>query len=56
LLDIHRAVNWDVALLPLWQTVDFFAYQKRLNNVGASPIWLYQNVDQWRIAVEGSAG
>jgi ABC-type transport system substrate-binding protein len=51
LIDIHRAVDNDVAILPLWQTVDFFAYRTALKNVGASPVWLYQNVDQWRLSV-----
>jgi hypothetical protein len=48
LIDIHRAVHNDVALLPLWQTVDFFAYHQRLRNIGNQPVWLYQFVDQWR--------
>jgi hypothetical protein len=56
LVDIHRAVYNDLAVLPLWQTVDFFAYRKRLNNVGASPVWLYQNVDQWRISTGPAVG
>lgn len=55
LVDIHRAVDYDVALLPLWQTIDFFAYHKRLKNIGASPVWLYQNIDQWRIGAGAGA-
>jgi ABC-type transport system substrate-binding protein len=54
LVDIHRAVYNDAAVLPLWQTVDFFACHKRLNNVGSNPVWLYQNVDQWRISVDAA--
>jgi hypothetical protein len=56
LIDIHRDVNQDVAILPLWQTVEFFGYQKRLVNIGSNPVWLYQSVDQWRLSLEGSAG
>ena len=49
LLEIHGVVHNDVAVIPLWQLVDFFAYHTRLKNVGESPVWLYQYVDQWRI-------
>ncbi|MGE3780411.1 MAG: ABC transporter substrate-binding protein, partial [Pirellulaceae bacterium] len=55
LVDIHRAVYNDVAVLPLWQTVDFLAYHRRIQNVGPNPVWLYQNVDQWRISSEAGA-
>lgn len=55
LVDIHRAAYNDVAVLPLWQVVDYFAYHKRLQNVGERPVWLYQNVEQWRISVEAAA-
>jgi ABC-type transport system substrate-binding protein len=55
LIDIHRAVHHEIAVLPLWQTVDFFAYHKRITNIGSHPVWLYQNVDQWRISSEERA-
>jgi tetratricopeptide (TPR) repeat protein len=49
LLDIHRSVYSDVDVLPLWQLVDFFAFHKRVAGIGERPVWLYQNVEQWRI-------
>jgi ABC-type transport system substrate-binding protein len=49
LLQIHSAVHNEVAIIPLWQMVDFFAYNKRLRNVGENLVWLYQHVDEWRI-------
>jgi ABC-type transport system substrate-binding protein len=52
LLDIHRAVYNDVAIMPLWQVVDYFAYHKRIRNIGERPVWLYQNVEQWRIGTD----
>jgi hypothetical protein len=52
LIDIHRSVYNDVAILPLWQVVDYFAYHKRIRNIGDRPVWLYQNVEQWRIGAE----
>ncbi len=47
LRDIHRVVHNDVAVIPLWQTVNYFAYRKSLKNVGDRLISLYQNVEQW---------
>lgn len=55
LVDIHRAVYNDVAILPLWQVVDYFAYNTRVRNVGERNVALYQNVAQWRIGTEAPA-
>jgi ABC-type transport system substrate-binding protein len=49
LLELHRAVQSEAAVLPLWQLVDFFSYGKRLRNVGQHPVWLYQKVDEWQL-------
>jgi ABC-type transport system substrate-binding protein len=49
LLGLHRISHNEATLIPLWQTVDFFAYNKRIRNIGESPVWLYQNIDQWRV-------
>lgn len=54
LIDIHRSAYNDVAVLPLWQVVDYLAYHKRVRNVGERPVWLYQNVEQWRIGAEAA--
>ncbi len=47
---VHRVAHNDVAVIPLWQTVNFFAYRKSLKNVGDSPVSLYQNIERWDIA------
>ena len=52
LVALHHAVHNEVTLIPLWQTTDYFVYNKRLRNLGESPVWLYQNVDQWRLQAE----
>jgi hypothetical protein len=52
LLQIHRAVYEEAALIPLWQMVDYVACDKRLTNVGNDLVWLYQHVDDWRLAAE----
>lgn len=52
LVALHHAAHNEVALIPLWQTTDYFVYNKRLRNLGENPVWLYQNVDQWRLQAE----
>jgi tetratricopeptide (TPR) repeat protein len=48
LRDIHRLAHYDLPVIPLWQTVNSFAYRKWLAGVGPQPVALYQNLDQWR--------
>jgi ABC-type transport system substrate-binding protein len=45
---IHRIAQDDVAVVPLWQMVDHFAYRKNLRGVGTRPVLLYANVEQWQ--------
>ena len=52
LLEVHRTVYNEVAIVPLWQTVEFFAYNNRLRNLGDRPVWIYQNVEQWRLGAK----
>jgi hypothetical protein len=47
LLHLHRLLHEDVTLLPLWQTLDHFAYRRTLQGISAKPIRLYQDVEQW---------
>ena len=47
---IHRIAYDDVAVIPLWQLTDHFAYHKSLQGVGGRPVGLYQNVEQWQPA------
>jgi ABC-type transport system substrate-binding protein len=49
LAEIHDIAHHDLPLIPLWQTVNFFAYRAGVQGIGAAPITLYQNVDQWRV-------
>ncbi|MBC8350640.1 MAG: hypothetical protein H8E66_01555 [Planctomycetes bacterium] len=52
LVALHHAAHNEVSVIPLWQTVDFFVYNKRLRNIGEQPVWLYQYVDQWRLGAQ----
>lgn len=47
---IHAIAHREVAVLPLWQLTDHFAYHRSLVGVGAQPVTLYQNVEQWQPA------
>lgn len=49
LLELHRWVNTEVTVLPLWQTANFFAYRKGVRNIGADPATLYQNIEDWQL-------
>ncbi len=55
LVALHHAANAEISVVPLWQTVDFFVYNKRLRNIGEQPVWLYQNIDQWRLSAPAGA-
>ncbi|HEX3602413.1 MAG TPA: hypothetical protein VHU84_19820, partial [Lacipirellulaceae bacterium] len=47
LAELHEITNHELPVIPLWQTVNYFAYRTTVRNIGDSPITLYQNVEQW---------
>lgn len=49
LVDLHQLTHYELPVIPLWQTVNYFAHRKGLLNVGSSPVVLYQNVENWQI-------
>ncbi len=53
---IHRLAHEEVAVVPLWQLTEFFAYRDRLRNVAASPLSLYQGVENWEIDATTESG
>jgi ABC-type transport system substrate-binding protein len=53
LQDVHEAAYYDLPVIPLWQTLDAFAYRKSLQGLGTTPVTLYQNVADWRITYDG---
>jgi len=48
--DLHRIVNEQVAVIPLWQTVNYFVHSQRIEGVGRHPLTLYQDIEQWQVA------
>ncbi len=45
---LHRLLHEDATILPLWQTVDHFAYRRTLQGISANRLSLYQDFEQWR--------
>ena len=56
LSEIHDIAHHDLPLVPLWQTVNYFAYRSAVRGIGSSPVTLYQNIDRWSIATGRPAG
>lgn len=48
LQEVHQIAFYDLPVIPLWQTIDYFAYRKSMQNIGAKPVTLYQNVAEWQ--------
>lgn len=55
LRNIHRQVVNDVAIIPLWQIKEHFAYRENLSGIGRNPVFLYENVANWQIDSNRSA-
>lgn len=53
LQEVHQIAHDDLPVIPLWQTIDQFAYLNTLRGIGEEPVSLYQNVSQWRSAPPG---
>jgi ABC-type transport system substrate-binding protein len=47
LAELHEIAAHELPLIPLWQTVNYFAYRTSLRGIGESPVTLYQNVEAW---------
>jgi len=48
LREVHQMAFYDLPVIPLWQTVNYFARRQSLSGVGDSPVSLYQNIAKWR--------
>ncbi|HEY4234785.1 MAG TPA: ABC transporter substrate-binding protein [Lacipirellulaceae bacterium] len=56
LSEIHDIAHHDLPLVPLWQTVNYFAYRDNVEGIGDSPVALYQNIARWQLAAGSAAG
>jgi ABC-type transport system substrate-binding protein len=53
LAELHEIAHHELPVIPLWQTVNFFAHRESLVGVGDAPVSLYQNIDEWTTATGG---
>lgn len=49
---VHQQCFNNMTILPLWQIMDHYAYRDHLSNVGDDLVYLYQDVERWRIDPE----
>jgi hypothetical protein len=49
---IHRRVQEQLAIIPLWQIDEYALVHQSLRGVGERPVTLYQNVEQWQVTSE----
>jgi tetratricopeptide (TPR) repeat protein len=49
---IDRIAHDEVAVVPLWQLTDTFAYRKNLEGINAGTLSLYQDVEQWKLGFQ----
>lgn len=52
LYEIHDVASTDLPLIPLWQTVNYFAYRDELSGISSQPVRLYQDIGDWQIEFE----
>jgi ABC-type transport system substrate-binding protein len=52
--ELHEIASHELPVIPLWQTVNYFAFRATIRGIGESPITLYQNVRQWSPAPRGN--
>jgi hypothetical protein len=50
LAELHQTLHHELPVIPLWQTVNSFAYRTSLGGIGEAPLTLYQNVGEWSSA------
>lgn len=47
--ELHRITHEQLSVIPLWQTVDYFAYHDGVQGISRKPVALYQGVEQWKL-------
>jgi ABC-type transport system substrate-binding protein len=50
LRQVHEQCGHDVTVLPLWQTINFFAYRDNIRGLAPSEVRLYDNVERWELS------
>jgi hypothetical protein len=47
---IHQLAYDDLPVIPLWQTINYFAYRDSVTGISRDPVSLYQDVSEWQIS------
>jgi ABC-type oligopeptide transport system substrate-binding subunit len=50
LAELHQLSDHELPIIPLWQTVNYFAYRASTQGLGDAPMTLYQNISEWSVA------
>jgi len=53
LADLHEIAYYELPVIPLWQTMNHFAYRTHVREIGESPLTLYQNIEYWSLSLPG---
>ncbi len=51
---VHQVAFYDLPVVPLWQTVNFFAHRNTLKGISSAPVLLYQDVTDWKNSFLGA--
>lgn len=54
LADLHDIANHELPIIPLWQTINNFAYRGTVRGINDSPIALYQNIHDWTMTLNSN--
>jgi ABC-type transport system substrate-binding protein len=54
LAEIHEIAHHELPVIPLWQTMNYFAYRSSIRGIGERPVTLYQDVELWQPVTSGS--
>lgn len=49
LYEIHDLASSDLPVIPLWQTVNYFAYRRELAGISQQPVSLFQDIGDWQL-------
>jgi tetratricopeptide (TPR) repeat protein len=49
LCKLHEIASHELPVIPLWQTINYFAYRNSVHGIEDSPIALYQSIGQWSL-------
>ena len=49
--EIHDVASTDLPVIPLWQTVNYFAYRRTLSGITPQPVTLFQDIANWQLEI-----